>query len=126
RKLPVNVQIAYVSGGAAAGMPVQVSALLRHKNLQFDGFEDFRFSPPRSQQDTSVSGADDSAEQPDGAQDNRVVADKLPLTLDRNGLGRVTLEGLPATTQAQDLLLEASYADPSGEVQTLRGNQTVW
>ncbi|MEO7938640.1 MAG: alpha-2-macroglobulin family protein, partial [Burkholderiaceae bacterium] len=65
-------------------------------------------------------------EQPDAAQDSRVVADKLPLTLDRNGVGQVTLDSLPPTTQAHDLFLEATYADPSGEVQTLRSNQTVW
>ncbi len=126
RSLPVNVQIAYVAGGAAAGLPVQVSALLRHKNLQFDGFDGFRFAPPRNLQDTSASGAEGSDEEPDAAQENRVVADKLPLKLDRNGVGQVKLDALPATTQAQELLLEASYADPSGEVQTLRSNQTLW
>jgi len=126
RDLPVNVQIAYVAGGGAAGMPVQVSALLRHKSLQFDGFDGFRFSPPRNLQDRSTSGTDDSDEEVDAAQDNRVVADKLPLTLDRNGVGQVKVEGLPALRQAQDLLLEVSYADPSGEVQTLRSNQTLW
>jgi hypothetical protein len=55
-----------------------------------------------------------------------VVADKLPLTLDRNGAGKVTIDKLPASTRPQELLLEARYADPNGEVQTLRSVSTLW
>jgi len=47
--LPVSVQVAYTAGGPAAGLPVKVSALLRSKDLAFEGFEAFSFSPPRNQ-----------------------------------------------------------------------------
>ncbi|MDB5731033.1 MAG: alpha-2-macroglobulin, partial [Variovorax sp.] len=56
----------------------------------------------------------------------RVVADKLPLTLDKSGAGKVTIGPLPPAEAPRELLLEASYSDPSGEVQTLRGTQTLW
>ena len=55
-----------------------------------------------------------------------MVADKLALTLDRNGAGRVVLENVPRAPAAQDLLIEATYADPNGEVQTLRSTHTLW
>ncbi|MEP6969199.1 MAG: MG2 domain-containing protein, partial [Betaproteobacteria bacterium] len=124
QKLPVDVQIQYVSGGGASGLPVQVSALVRNKVLRFDGFDDFSFTPPRSRTD-AAPGTEEDEEQNAGA-DARVVADKLPLVLDRNGAGRVMVDGLPMLKRPQELLLEASYADPGGEVQTLRSSHTLW
>ena len=58
--------------------------------------------------------------------DNRVIADKLPLTLDKNGAGKLTVDKVPKSRQPQDLLLEATYSDPNGEVQTIRSTQTLW
>ncbi len=55
-----------------------------------------------------------------------MIADKLPLTLDKNGTGRIAIDNVPAARQAQDLVLEATYADPNGEVQTLRSTHTLW
>ena len=124
QKLPVDVQIQYVSGGGASGLPVQISALTRNKALRFDGFDDFSFTPPRSR-NQAAPGTEEDEEQNAGA-DTRVVADKLPLTLDRSGTGRVLVEGLPAFERPQELLLEATYADPGGEVQTLRSSHNVW
>ena len=124
QKLPVGVQIEYVSGGGASGLPVQVSALVRNKTLRFNGFDDFSFTPPRSRAE-AAPGTEENDEQNAGS-DTRLVADKLPLTLDRNGTGQVTVDDLPASGQAQELLLEATYADPGGEVQTLRSSHTLW
>jgi hypothetical protein len=55
-----------------------------------------------------------------------VIADKLPLTLDRNGAGKLTIEPCRPQPQPRELLLEATYADPNGEVQTLRSTSTLW
>ncbi|HSV58367.1 MAG TPA: MG2 domain-containing protein [Variovorax sp.] len=115
--LPTAVHVNYVAGGAAAGLPVRVSALLRDKWIRFDDHDGFSFAPPQKQE-----GAD-SEESSDAA---RVVADKLPLTLDRNGGGQLEIAQLPASAAPRELLLEASYADPNGEVQSLRGSQTLW
>ena len=41
--LPVQVQMSYVAGGAASGLPMQVSALLRERDLQFSDYEEFSF-----------------------------------------------------------------------------------
>ncbi len=58
--------------------------------------------------------------------DARVIADKLPLTLDKNGAGKVTLDKIPAGKQPRELLLEATFADPNGELQTIRHVSTLW
>ena len=123
KTVPVDLQVNYVSGGPAANLPVRVSALVKTKYLGFADFEAFSFAPPRGKKDT-VSAGDEETESSDT--DSRVVADKLPLTLDKNGAGKTTLAEVPQSRQPQDLLLEATYADPNGEVQTIRSTRTLW
>lgn len=120
RSVPTEVQINYVAGGGAANLPVRVSAQVRRKNLEFADYEGFSFRAPHQRQSSSAPEEDSASPE------SRIVADKLPLTLNRQGTGQITLENLPRAAQAQDLLLEASYADPNGEVQTLRSHSTLW
>ncbi len=123
RSVPVQVQVNYVSGGPAARLPVRVSAMVRERALQFGDYEAFSFQARRKAQGSAGAQDDEEAA---ASQDTRVVADKLALTLDRNGAGQVSIEPPPGARQAQDLVLEASYADPNGEVQTLRSTQALW
>ncbi|WP_326533195.1 alpha-2-macroglobulin family protein [Pseudorhodoferax sp.] len=121
--IAANVQVNYVAGGGAARLPVEVSALLRERWLQFDGYAAFSFAPPR---DRRQGDSDEGEEEAEAASGSRVIANKLPVTLDAQGAGRVTLPEIAATPRAQELLLEARYADPNGEIQTLRGTHPVW
>lgn len=121
--VPTDLQVNYVSGGGAANLPVRVSALVRTKYLSYSDFDGFSFQPPRSDEAT---GAEDGEEEATASQDQRVIADKLPVTLDRNGAGKVTIDQVPTAAQPQELLLEATYADPNGELQTLRSVSALW
>ncbi|HNZ91143.1 MAG TPA: MG2 domain-containing protein, partial [Acidovorax sp.] len=123
RSVLTEVQINYVAGGGAANLPVRVSALVRGKSLEFSDYDTFRFSPPRKREQSNANSDDEEAS---ASHDARVIADKLPLTLDKNGAGKVTIDNVPQARQPQELLLEATYADPNGEVQTLRSTQTLW
>ena len=120
--VPVDVQVNYVAGGAAVNLPVRVSALVRGKYLSYSDFAEFSFTPPRGQNDTAPEGEEEA----NATQDTRVIADKLPLVLNKNGAGKLTLEKVPTANRPQELLLEASYADPNGEVQTIRSVSTLW
>ena len=122
KTVPVDVQINYVSGGGAVNLPVRVSALVRGKVLNYADFSEFNFQAPRGSKENRPEGE----EEPDATADSKVIADKLPLTLDKNGVGKVTVEKIPPSRQPQDLLLEATYSDPNGEVQTIRSTQTLW
>ncbi|MBP7566381.1 MAG: alpha-2-macroglobulin, partial [Burkholderiaceae bacterium] len=122
-RVPAQVQVSYVAGGAATNLPVRVSALMRERRPDFRDFDSFSFTPPRNA--TPAAGTE-GEEEDTAPQDERVVADKLPLTLDRNGTGQVTIEPLPAARAPRELVLEATYADPNGELQTLRSVSTVW
>jgi len=109
--LPAQMQVNYIAGGAAAQLPVKVSAMLRGIRPQWAEFDTFRFTSP------NVEGY---------AMEPRVIADKLPVTLDDNGVGSVTITDIPQAEYAQEVVLEATYADPSGEVQTIRSTHTLW
>jgi uncharacterized protein YfaS (alpha-2-macroglobulin family) len=122
KAVPAEVQLNYVAGGPAANLPVRVSALVRGKSLNFPDYEAFSFQPPRGKRETGNEGEEEAT----ATQDTRVIADKLPLTLDRNGAGKLTIEPVPPAKQPRELLLEATYADPNGEVQTLRSTSTLW
>lgn len=122
KSVPVDVQVHYVAGGAAANLPVRVSALVRAKYLNYPDFSEFHFQAPRAHRDNRSAGEEDA----DTGSDARVIADKLPLTLDKNGTGKVAVDKVPTSRQPQDLLLEATYSDPNGEVQTIRSTQTLW
>ncbi len=121
--VPVDVQLNYVAGGGAAQLPVTVSALVRDRWLAFDDFDGFSFAPPRPR---GTANADAAPQDEETAGGPRVVADKLPLTLDAQGAGRLNLDSVPRPQRPQELLLEATYADPGGEIQTLRGSATLW
>lgn len=123
KSVPTDVQINYVSGGGAVNLPVRVSALVRAKSLSYSDYEEFNFMPPRINRDQAARADDEEAT---SSQDQRVIADKLPLTLDRNGAGKLTINDIPTHRQPQELLMEATYADPNGEVQTIRSVSTVW
>lgn len=126
--VPVHLQVSYLAGGPAAKLRTQISALLRDKYLQFSGYEAFRFDAPRAAQAPGQGGDafadEDNNESPSDAP--RLVADKLALTLDAQGQGSTIIDSLPPSTQPQELVIEASYADPNGEVQTLRQVSPLW
>jgi uncharacterized protein YfaS (alpha-2-macroglobulin family) len=129
--VPTDVQINYVAGGGAANLPVRVSAMVRGKSLSFSDYDAFSFNPPRAEQGegTQAASAADTAggeEDINSASDTRVIADKLALTLNKDGAGKVTIDKVPKVKAARELLLEATYADPNGEVQTIRSTQTLW
>ena len=135
----VGVQLNYGNGGGAAGMAVRVSAQMRDTNVaaavHADRFPGFRFEPPREPTDPNarspfseeyVDEDDESQSVQTRDQRSQLVANKLPLTLDKNGAGNVTLTKLPQSTRARELLMQATYADPNGEIQTLSQTLPVW
>jgi alpha-2-macroglobulin len=124
--VPTDVQISYVAGGPAMNLPVQVSVLVRAKGLSFPDYDTFSFDPPQKDKKADLTMSSGEEVEAASSQDQRVIADKLPLRLDKNGAGKLALDKVPTSKQAQELLLEATYADPNGEVQTIRNVATLW
>ncbi|MGO4327737.1 alpha-2-macroglobulin [Cupriavidus sp. 2TAF22] len=129
-EVPLNLEVHYVSGGGAAGLPVQVSALLRDKAVSFGDYPGYAFAAPRAQRKggTEYSGDEDESEESSAARDDAqtLVADKLPLRLDKNGGGALTLKNLPRVDAPKVMVVESGFADPNGEIQTLRQSVPLW
>ncbi|KPC53970.1 alpha-2-macroglobulin family protein [Amantichitinum ursilacus] len=108
KNVPVALSMSYGSGGPAKSLPVQVSGMLNEHYDSVSGFDGFTFGAPESRRDETQRSLN-----------GKVVLDKTPLTLDANGNGKTSVANLPAFDRPYDLVLEATYADPNGEVQTL-------
>ncbi|HTD06696.1 MG2 domain-containing protein [Undibacterium sp.] len=109
KEMPLDVQLNYLNGGGASGLSVEITSLLRNKFVSFPAYQEFSFA---------ASGEYDD--------EQRIVANKLPVSLDKNGGGKTVIKDLPAISKPQELLSEMSYADPNGEVQTVSAVTPVW
>ena len=123
KSVPVDMQVNYVAGGPASNLSVRLSAYLKPKIINFKDHAEFNFQPPDDLNE-KASANDQEAEIANN--DSRLIADKLPLRLDKNGAAQTSLTGVVQSKVPQELLLEASYADPNGEIQTLRNTRTIW
>lgn len=121
QSLPMAVQLTHLSGGGVAKAPVQLSALWRERSVDFAGYEDYSFQPPREPgQEADAAAGEEVA---DGA---RLVADKLAATTDANGAARIELPRLPVPRTPAELTAELRFDDPNGEVQTATQRLAVW
>lgn len=113
KEIPLTVQLTYLNGGGAAGAQVHVSSLLRDRYQNFSEYESFSFGTNSDWDRVSEDGASS------GGDDQKIVADKLAITLDKNGTGKTIIKKLPPIVKPQDLLTEMTFADPNGEIQTI-------
>ena len=121
--LPISVQLNYFSGGGMNQVPARASAVLKPRALSFPAYEAFSFEPPR---DVKAADQPEDEDNPPESEGGRIVADKLPLTTDRNGAASVIIKALPKIDRASELLSEISFNDPNGEVQTVSARTELW
>ena len=114
KEVPLDVQLNYINGGGPSGQTVRVTSLMRAKPVSFPAYEGYSF-------DAGSSGEDGA-----GNDDQKIVADKLPVTLDKNGAGRTTVKSLPVVRTPRELLTEMTYSDPNGEIQTVSNVTAIW
>ncbi|MCK9687398.1 alpha-2-macroglobulin family protein [Scleromatobacter humisilvae] len=142
RELTMDVMVNYGNGGGAANLPLKVSAQVRDVDIAgvvpVARYPGFHFEPPKASTaaDNPGDGAmfseeyvdEDDADRMVSQRDthSKLVADKLSVTLDKSGAGKVTLSKLPPVTATRELLVQANYADPNGEVQTLSQTLPLW
>ena len=122
--LAVDVQLNHFSGGPMALTNARASALLKSRFVRFDGYDEFSFEPPR-EPGKGLEEAEDSEAEPT-ARDGKLVADKLPLTTDKNGAARFTLQALPRTVRPSEVTAEVTFNDPNGEVATAFASIPLW
>lgn len=103
--ITATVQLAYISGGAAAELPVEISAMIVPSSFQAKGVEDAIFGKIEQEQS------------------RKVFLNKKKIVLDANGHAQMSIDNIPSFKGNADIVVEASFLDPNGQIQTI--SQTV-
>ena len=123
----VDVQMSYFSGGAMAAASLRASALLKTRSPAFAGYDEFTFEPPRDPKQTEQQSAESEESDHDASgRDGKLIADKVALMTDRNGVARLDLKDLPKTTRPAQIDAEVTFNDPNGETQTAATRIDLW
>lgn len=124
----LSIRVSWLSGGSAAKLPVKVSAQMNPYLPSFSGWEAFNFS----RNDLDRDGDDESSDggsprrAPAGIHRDRLVLDKQAVELDAQGTARVRIGGLPAISAPHKLAVEATFEDPSGEIQSVSRSTLIY
>jgi len=120
RDVPLALGLSYLNGGAAKGAKVEVSATLRPRWPEYKGYDGFHFIVDFDEEGRSAFAVDDNREQ------EQLVADKLEVTLDKAGAGKLSVPLNTKVKGPSELFAEMTFADPNGEIQSLHGAVELW
>lgn len=127
REVALSAQLQHGSGGPMTGQAATLSALLRDREVEFPGYADYRFAPPRQRAARAAAGDDGDDDEPSSSPSaDRLVADRLPVRTDAQGAARVVVPALPPLAGPAELVAELSFDDPAGEVQTTTQRLPLW
>ncbi|MGH8219567.1 MAG: alpha-2-macroglobulin family protein [Steroidobacteraceae bacterium] len=123
REVVLDLHVAYLSGGSAAGLPVKLRTLVEPQPERFADYPDYTFGGKPLQEGitTNDNRSSDLDFESDATQTESARTQTLPLVLDASGSARVTLAHLPRISDPSQLTAELEYADANGEVMTTTG-----
>lgn len=134
----LDIQLNYLSGGGAGGLPVKLRGLVEPREVSFPDYPDFTFAngsvKEGLQAETSNQWSfgdnenDDDGETPPS---NLATSGSRPLALrdlilDTAGAARITLDKLPRSDAPQNVTAELEYRDPNGETLAASSHFTLW
>ena len=116
--LTVDLQLNYISGGAAGNWNTDVSAMIGDTALRFKQYPDYQFA-------ATLPGEDPLAveEEP---QTDRIFLKQHALALDEQGRGHLVIEDTPSIKNVSRVRVENSFMDPNGELQTIQQSAVLW
>jgi uncharacterized protein YfaS (alpha-2-macroglobulin family) len=115
-EVPLALALSYLDGGAAKGAKVELSATLRPRWPQYKGYDGFRFNLDFDAAGRSAFAVDARGE------GEQLLANRVPLTLDGGGSGKLVVPLPGGVREAGELYAEMSFSDPNGEIQTIHGS----
>ncbi len=130
KKVPIDLHVAYLSGGGAGGLPVTLRTYVDRQSVSFPGYDDYSFSGDPVKEGLEVLGSNASEDDEEAFDDEStpVTPDEtqpkvrvLPLTLDASGALRVDVDSLPQVNGPSTLTAELEYPDSNGERLTQTG-----
>ncbi len=136
----LSVQVSYLAGGGATGLPVKLRGVVQPRTVNFPGFDDFTFSNGPVKEgvqddrrnawyrgDYAMADGDDDA----GVDPNLTSGQTRPLksvafNLDAAGGGKPVLTSIPLQDTPQEVVAELEYSDPNGEILTASSRVPLW
>jgi uncharacterized protein YfaS (alpha-2-macroglobulin family) len=117
REIPVDLSVAYLSGGGASKHPVSFRYSQRSSQFRtFEDFEGFYFAWDKVR----------VGNQKERAEPESQLSQKHALTLDATGGLRFPISNLKEFTGISDLSMELEFSDPNGETQTTSSRLSVY
>jgi hypothetical protein len=127
KEVEVDVSVSYLSGGGASNLPVKLRGEVQPRFLPtFEGFEEFIFSNGRVKEGILKSSDYEYEDEGYTNQWKNVKLKTLSLTLDKAGVTRAKLSGLPQIDTPREILTELEFKDPNGEIQTVTTRTPLW
>lgn len=124
----VNVQVNYLAGGGASGLPVKLRGQLSPKPVSFADYEDFTFANGSlntgMQKQVGTAWGDGGIS--DSGSEHSLMLTTQEFALDMAGAGRGVFTKLPKANVPQDILAELEYRDPNGETLTAATHIALW
>lgn len=127
--VPVDVNVQYLAGGAADGLPVVLRAQIRTKTFESaPEFDRFTFANGAVKEGVVRRGVseEETDEENPPANEKPGVHQRQDLTLDGAGALHSTVTDLPPADTLRELLTEIEFRDPNGEVQTVSSTVPLW
>ena len=119
-RVPLALGLNFLNGGAAKNAEVQVSATLRPRWPEYKHFDGYSFQIGFDEDALAAFKIDN------GREEETLILDKQAVKLDKAGAGQLDVV-LPAKPKGpSEVYAEMSFADPNGEIQTIRGRVELW
>lgn len=129
RDIALDLQVSYLAGGGASGLPVKLRTQVRPRSVQFRHYEEYRFGgdevKPGLIEESNGGWFPEFDERGELDNPQSRPAQTLPLTLDAQGAARAKAPLTPARS-AQELVAEMEYADPNGQILTVSRRVPLW
>lgn len=117
--VPIDLHVAYLSGGGAGDLPVTLRTYVEPRPVQFRDYAEYVFGgePVRAGLETLGRPDEDSDEEGAAASTAGAAAVQVrPLTLDASGAARIDVRDLPPVETSAVLTAELEYPDANGEI----------
>src|SRR5438067_671333 len=136
----IDLQVSYLSGGGAGGLPVKLRTQVEPKSVSFPDFEGYSFAAGdvtegRNEEgdayarfgDTTFADPDSEGDEDDAqSTPRRQRTTDLSLPLDAAGGARATVKDVGTSGAPRDLIAELEYRDPNGETLTAATRVALW
>lgn len=118
QSVALDLQLNYISGGAASNWDTEVSAMIGEAVPSFEEYADYQFASKVLEDNELISDDESPAD--------KVFLKQKALAVDEEGRGHLLIDSIPNINTVSRLRVENGFMDPNGELQTLQQSVVLW